>query len=332
MHTPIRSTTVLSTAEAGTQTFRSVGSSVGSSVGNSMSRLTLHAIRLVLAVAVMLWGAPVSAATPLPVEHHLPVVHRYVQSGAAVLEVKIVGTGTPIVLVPGFARGASDFYEIAQGLAARGYSAIAVNARGIEGSTGPWANTTIYEIADDLNAVIRDLGLGPVHVVGHAAGGRYARMLATRHPDSAKTVVILSSGGKYEDKDRFAIWLGAVTKTLKGEIAPPEMDAAMLASGAFAAGNDPSPWRTGWWPVATAQAKGGENVKAEEYAKAGGRPMLAIYGKEDGIAPPQNSLALKDELGDQVTVMGLDHAAHNMLQEQPVAIIEAIDHWIKARP
>jgi len=163
-----------------------------------------------------------------------------------------------------------------------------------------------------------------------AGGGRYARMLATRHPESVKTVVILSSGGKYEDKDRFAIWLGAVMKTLKGEITPPEMDAAMLASGAFAAGNDPSPWRTGWWPVATAQAKGGENVKAEEYSKAGGRPMLAIYGKEDGIAPPQNSLALKDELGDQVTVMGLDRAAHNMLQEQPVAITDAIDNWIKA--
>ena len=58
--------------------------------------------------------------------------------------------------------------------------------------------------------------------------------------------------------------------------------------------------------------------------------MLALYGKEDMVAPPRNSLALRDELAGQVTVMGLDHAAHNMLQEQPKAIIEAIDDWIKA--
>lgn len=176
----------------------------------------------------------------------------------------------------------------------------------------------------------RTLGLGPVLVVGHATGGRHARMLATRHPESVKSVIILSSCGKFEDEERFAIFFGAVKKTIAGEISPAEMDAAMLASGAFATGNDPSTWRTGWWPVATAQAKGGENVKAEEYSKAGGRPMLALYGKEDMVAPPRNSLALRDELAGQVTVMGLDHAARNMLQEQSKAIIEAIDDWIKA--
>jgi pimeloyl-ACP methyl ester carboxylesterase len=167
-------------------------------------------------------------------------------------------------------------------------------------------------------------------VAGHAAGGRYARMLATRHPESVKTVIILSSGGRFEEKEQFATFLGAVMKNIAGDISPPDMDAAMLASGAFASGNDPSPWRTGWWPVAAAQAKGGENVKAEEYSRAGGRPMLALYGKEDKVAPPRNSLALKEELGNQVTVMGINRAAHNMLQEQPTAIIEAIDAWIKA--
>ncbi|MFM1987959.1 MAG: hypothetical protein RJA99_916 [Pseudomonadota bacterium] len=268
------------------------------------------------------------AAKAAPARHAME--QRRVRSGSAVLDVRIVGTGKPLVLVPGFARGAADFAEIMQGLAARGYRAIAINARGCEGSTGPWAKTTLHEIADDLHAVVEDLGIGPVHVAGHAAGGRYARMLATRHPESVKSVILLSSGGQFEDKERFATFLGAVMKNIAGDISPAEMDAAMLASGAFASGNDPSPWRTGWWPVATAQAKGGEHVKAEEYSKAGGRPMLALYGKEDGVAPPRNSLALKEALGGQVTVMGIDRAAHNMLQEQPAAIIEAIDAWIKA--
>jgi hypothetical protein len=38
----------------------------------------------------------------------------------------------------------------------------------------------------------------------------------------------------------------------------------------------------------------------------------------------------KDELTGQVTVVGLDRAAHNVLREQPRAHIKAIDHWINA--
>ena len=58
--------------------------------------------------------------------------------------------------------------------------------------------------------------------------------------------------------------------------------------------------------------------------------MLALGGKEDRADPPRNSLALKDELTGQVTVVGLDRAAHNVLREQPRALIKAIDHWINA--
>ena len=58
--------------------------------------------------------------------------------------------------------------------------------------------------------------------------------------------------------------------------------------------------------------------------------MLALYGEEDKVAPPENSLALKEALGDQVTVIAVDHAGHNMLQEQPKAIVDAIDTWAKS--
>jgi hypothetical protein len=46
-------------------------------------------------------------------------------------------------------------------------------------------------------------------------------------------VVILSSGGKYEHKERFSTFMGAVMKNINSEITPADMDAAMMASGAF---------------------------------------------------------------------------------------------------
>jgi pimeloyl-ACP methyl ester carboxylesterase len=61
---------------------------------------------------------------------------KYVKSGEALLQVRIQGEGQPIVCVPGFVRGASDYEEVMAGLAARGYRAIAINARGCEGSPG----------------------------------------------------------------------------------------------------------------------------------------------------------------------------------------------------
>ena len=54
-------------------------------------------------------------------------------------------------------------------LAERGYQAIAVKPRGVEFSSGPWAKTTIYEIAENRHRVIKALDTGPLVAVGHAA-------------------------------------------------------------------------------------------------------------------------------------------------------------------
>jgi len=44
---------------------------------------------------------------------------RVVASGDAVLHVRVVGKGKPVLLVPGFARGAADYEQIMLMLAGR---------------------------------------------------------------------------------------------------------------------------------------------------------------------------------------------------------------------
>ena len=44
----------------------------------------------------------------------------------------------------------------------------------------------------------------------------------------------------------------------------------------------------------------GEAVIEAKILASGGRPMLVLYGAQDGITPVPNVLSLRDELGDQV--------------------------------
>jgi len=113
-----------------------------------------------------------------------------------------------------------------------------VNPRGVELSGGPWAETTIYEIAEDLHNVIETLDIGPLVAVGHAAGGRYVRILATEHPEDVQGLVLLSSGGKFENKEKFDRFLDAVMRNIRGEITPKEMKQVMSTTGSFARSSD----------------------------------------------------------------------------------------------
>jgi pimeloyl-ACP methyl ester carboxylesterase len=54
----------------------------------------------------------------------------------------------------------------------------------------PWSPRHDYpEMADDLAEVIADIG-GPVDVVGHSMGGKAAMMLALRHPEALRRLVV----------------------------------------------------------------------------------------------------------------------------------------------
>lgn len=66
------------------------------------------------------------------------------------------------------------------------------------GLSGPDDNDdtpyTLHDMADDIAAVIRGLGEGPVNVLGASMGGLIARWLTIRHPDLVSTLTVVMSG------------------------------------------------------------------------------------------------------------------------------------------
>jgi N-formylmaleamate deformylase len=213
-------------------------------------------------------------------------------------------------------------------LAAAGNQAIAVNMRRAEGSSGLFDQLTTDMMVDDVRAVARALGLGRFHVLGHALGGRLARYLAARHSEAISTVIVLAGSGRQLVPVDYGRLGEAITRTLAGTISADEMDRIMLGTALVAPGNDPRPCRTGWWSNAPALMKAWSQRPIDDYLASGGRPMLVLYGAQDGITPVPNVLSLRDELGDQVRLIEIADAGHCMPIEPPNEVEAAILAWL----
>jgi len=93
----------------------------------------------------------------------------------------------PLLIAHGLYGSARNWGVIAKNMAAS-RQVIAVDMRNHGNS--PWMQTHSYpEMADDLSEVIGEVG-GRADVVGHSMGGKAAMMLALRHPDAVRRLVV----------------------------------------------------------------------------------------------------------------------------------------------
>src|SRR5262249_62373877 len=67
--------------------------------------------------------------------------------------------------------------------------------RGVGGSCGSLDGATLHDLAGDVAGVIKAIGCGPVHLIGHAFGNRIARCLAVDQPSLVRSVTLLAAGG-----------------------------------------------------------------------------------------------------------------------------------------
>ncbi len=241
------------------------------------------------------------------------------------LAARVCGEGADVVLIPSHGRGAQDFDDLAQRLAAGGYRAVALEPRGVGQSRGPSDGVTLHDLAADAALTIERLCSAPVHVVGHANGQRIARCLAADRPELVDRLVLLACGGKVPgDAEKWALY---------GDIYDPAMPVARrlkaLELNFFCAGADASVWLDGWWQVAREiQDRANDAVPLDDWWHGGAAPMLVIQGEHDVVAPPANGRVLAAELGRRVTLADLPDAAHAMLPEQPEAIARLILSWL----
>ena len=106
---------------------------------------------------------------------------------------EIHGAGEPVLLIHGLGSSTRDWDPQVPELS-RQFQLIAFDVRGHGRSAKPKERYSVELFANDTAALIRQLGVGPVHVVGISMGGMIAFQLAVDAPDLVRSLVIVNSG------------------------------------------------------------------------------------------------------------------------------------------
>jgi pimeloyl-ACP methyl ester carboxylesterase len=238
------------------------------------------------------------------------------------------GTGVPVILLHA-ATGSSRVWEYQfPALAAAGYRVIAFDRRG-------WGRTEINSAeaqsgaaADDLLALLNQLGLDRVHIVGTAAGGFVALDFTLSYPQRVRSLVVANSIGGVQDAD--FLELGRRIRPPQFDALPPEF---RELGPSYRAGNVAGTER--WVELEKNSRPAGPPAPAQplrnhitfamlETIQA---PTLLLTGDADLYAPPPVLRLFAARIkGSEVTIV--PEAGHSTYWEQPEVFNRALLNFL----
>lgn len=116
------------------------------------------------------------------------VTHHCAASHGATLYYEVTGEGLPLVLLHGNGED-SSYFEHQVPVFSQHYQVIAIDTRAHGRSTRGNAPLDFYLFADDVIAVLDDLGLPKAHILGFSDGGNIALHTVLRYPDRVLSII-----------------------------------------------------------------------------------------------------------------------------------------------
>jgi pimeloyl-ACP methyl ester carboxylesterase len=124
------------------------------------------------------------------------VEHRFVDLEDLRIHVATAGEGDPIVLLHGWPQNWWEWRHLIPRLATR-YRVICMDTRGSGWSDAPAAGYDKETMAGDVLAVLDELELDRVRMVGHDVGGYLGFLICLEAPDRVERYVALNTGHPY---------------------------------------------------------------------------------------------------------------------------------------
>ena len=152
--------------------------------------MTISRIRPTAALAaLLLWGSLAGAADPAPGGPS----ERTVAVNGMEMFVRMVGSGEPLLLLHAGTQSGEMWQPFESALGAR-YRLIIPDLRGHGRSTNPEGPLTTARFADDVVALLDQLGIRRCRAIGASAGGMTLLHLATTHPERLEAMVVVGVG------------------------------------------------------------------------------------------------------------------------------------------
>jgi len=232
------------------------------------------------------------------------------------------GAGAPLVLLHGGLSDGRSWTPQLESLANE-YDVVAWDAPGCGGSDDPRADLRLADYADAVAALVRALGVGPVHLAGHSFGAGLAIDVYGRHRQLVRSLVLSGAYAGWRRSLPPAEVEARVNRALSELDRPPAEWVDSYLAGFFGRSVLPETVdavRTmmldvrpaGNLPMLTAFA----NADLRAVLPTIAVPTLLIYGAEDVRAPRQVAEALHAQIpGARLTLVPA--AGHDVNLEAP---------------
>ncbi|RNL55835.1 alpha/beta fold hydrolase [Pedobacter jejuensis] len=115
--------------------------------------------------------------------------NRYASVNGIKLHYVDGGSGLPLICLPGWPQTWYSYHPIAMELA-KSFRVIIVDIRGMGSSEKPAAGFDKKTMASDVLELIKQLGLGKVHIMGHDIGGMVAMSFAFNYPEYTERLIV----------------------------------------------------------------------------------------------------------------------------------------------
>lgn len=238
------------------------------------------------------------------------------------------GSGPPLVFLHPIAMRLEFWGEVAAKLS-RNYRTVCVDLRG-HGRNAPTAEPySIQDLASDVIALARRLGLPPAVFVGCSLGGMVAQGVAIASPELVAGLVLSNTTHRTSEAGA-EVMRGRARRCLDDMQGAIASDIERWFTPAFRAGapdkveevrrwalaNDPRTVANGWLAIAA--------LDNEAAAANIDVPVLAMTGSLDPASPPEATRAMQRAFPN-ARYLELADAGHFAPIEQPQAYAEAVD-------
>jgi pimeloyl-ACP methyl ester carboxylesterase len=246
------------------------------------------------------------------------------------------GSGPPLVLLHGFTGSKENWLLLIPHLSAR-HRVFAPDLPGWGESTrDPGADYGYAAQAERLAAWLTALKLGPVDLVGHSMGGGIAAVLAARHPELVRRLVLMDAGGVrfrenafaravLEGANPFAVhdrasldrYLGTVFD--RPPFVPWPADRALIARRIADSDFESE--------VLQRVGRGDEVFLPEQAAAQIRQPTLLLWCRADQVIDASAAAAYLAAIGAARSVL-LDGCNHMPMMEQPESTAQVLEDFL----
>lgn len=247
------------------------------------------------------------------------------------------GDGEPILLIHGFPFS-SDLYQPQRAALMGRFRVITPDLRGM-GQSDATPDQTDYSIdayADDLAALLDDLGVGQVIAAGMSMGGYVLLALLRRHPNRVKGAIFIDTkagadteegrAGRYKmieqarSEGAGAIAAAMLPKMLTERTRSEQPELAQFLHTMMVA--------TPVDGIVGALYAMANRIDSTPLLPMINVPALVIVGSEDTITPPSVARELQAALPNAELVV-IEGAAHASNLERPDEVNAAIGRWLE---